>query len=101
MVSDPDNTPVEWLIGRYDKFHYWPNILNLTEIYHQDMSLYTLIRNEILALDPNAAALASQPIPPSSRASECSWPAISSTMSSFSADPFRSALRLPVQSRQP
>ncbi len=47
-------------LGLYEKFHFWPNIFNLTEIYYGDQTLYTRILNEILANQVNQSAIISQ-----------------------------------------
>ncbi len=55
FASPPTEIP---LPGRLSKFHFWPNILDLTEIYYSDEALYARIVAEILALDPRRTALA-------------------------------------------
>ena len=40
-----------------EKFHYWPNLLDLTRIGEEDPALLTFILDEILAMDPDAANL--------------------------------------------
>jgi len=37
-----------WDVELYSKFHFWPNIFDLTEIYFRDKDLYTRIIDEIL-----------------------------------------------------
>jgi outer membrane murein-binding lipoprotein Lpp len=39
-------------------FHFWPNILNLTEIYFEDTGVYHTVVNTLLAADPDGPARA-------------------------------------------
>jgi len=41
------------------QFHFWPNVINLTEVYHadDDHTVFDTIANELLAYEPDAAAL--------------------------------------------
>ena len=51
--------PVEASVpGRFTKFHFWPNILDLTEIYFLEEPLYHRIVADILEHDPARVAIA-------------------------------------------
>lgn len=41
----------------YTKFHFWPNLINLTEVYYGDDLLYATVIDEFLEFDPDRAAL--------------------------------------------
>jgi len=43
-LADANNGGIKW----YEKFHFWPNIFDLTEIYYRDKELYNKIVDEIL-----------------------------------------------------
>ena len=43
-LADANNGWIDW----YEKFHFWPNIFDLTEIYYYDNELYNKIVDEIL-----------------------------------------------------
>ena len=46
-----------WGAELYSKFHFWPNMFDLTEIYFQDKDLYNKIVNEILEKNPDRDAI--------------------------------------------
>ncbi len=60
-----DNANEEWgqrqntvlVEPRFTKFHFWPNIIDLTEVYFRDATLFGTILDEFLANDPSVTAV--------------------------------------------
>ena len=55
----PDGTAdeIRQLVAKWRKLHFWPNIVNLTEVYYQDRALYDRILAELLEGNLDAAQL--------------------------------------------
>jgi len=54
--------PIEaaWCLGEVlTRFHFWPNVINLTDVYHadDDRALFETIAEELLQYEPDAATL--------------------------------------------
>lgn len=55
FTTPPMEAPI---LGRLTRFHFWPNVFDLTEIFYADEDLYERIVSEILEFEPEATAMA-------------------------------------------